>query len=725
MKKFLKKLFKALAVLAGIFVVLAVIAIIVLKCVFTDEKIKGYVDKAAKEYIGREVKYENLSFNFIGVTLKNFAISENPDFSKGTFGKVDKFIIKVRLKPLLKKEIRVKVIGVDGLDITVIKDKNNKYNFDDILEKFNSSVDDKKSKDAKTAGDKEGFIDLKNISLGRFYIKNSNITFINLGAATSFAIRNLNADAKNFNFVKAFNCETDFIFDYQNSKQKQSVNIPLSFSANINLREMDMQKTSVEVLRLKTNIEDMVITGKTMIKNFKAPEIAVNAQVTSLTNNSFKQFAKDLPKFSVGKIDLNSKINVDLEKSAANILSAQLSADSSKISAAGNISWKKDLDYKISANLDFTLDSLIKIIPGIVKEYEPQGKIKADAVITPTLITANAKAENVAFKFKPMFTVEAVNANVAVKSADDIKLSALSGYLNGKYFKGMAGYSKTKTALNVNIDFEMESLILDGYPKSSESKSAKNSGGTGAASKSASLPLNLTAKLKAGEIKIPYFYAQKGATFNANLTGITDKLDKVNGDVTFNVSNGEIEDIDKLTASNKIAKMLFTSLAVVEKAARILKIDGMQKQEGNSLQYDSFFGDFNFVKGKMTIKTMNFLSALVSMKVTGATDFNTEKLDMKANVYPGANKPVIIKIGGTLPNPKSSLDIASSAVAIFGKDSTLGKIGALLGGKSDEVEVPEQGAALRDSGSGQQTGQTNSNSQDKSIGGLLQGIFNK
>ena len=46
----------------------------------------------AKNNLHREMSFDKLSFNLIGVTLENFALSESSTFQEGTFVKADKFI---------------------------------------------------------------------------------------------------------------------------------------------------------------------------------------------------------------------------------------------------------------------------------------------------------------------------------------------------------------------------------------------------------------------------------------------------------------------------------------------------------------------------------------------------------------------------------------------------------------------------------------------------------
>ena len=55
------------------------------------------LQKYAAEYIHREVSFSDVSFNLIGITIKDLAISEPNTFEQGTFIKADKARVKIAL----------------------------------------------------------------------------------------------------------------------------------------------------------------------------------------------------------------------------------------------------------------------------------------------------------------------------------------------------------------------------------------------------------------------------------------------------------------------------------------------------------------------------------------------------------------------------------------------------------------------------------------------------
>ena len=129
----MKKLLKILLKIALVLAILGIAGLITLRLMFPPEKLKTMALDYAKNNLHREMSFDKLSFNLIGVTLDNFALSESSTFQAGTFVKADKLVVKVALLPLLKKSVEISTIEIDGLDVNIIKQKDGSFNFDSLL----------------------------------------------------------------------------------------------------------------------------------------------------------------------------------------------------------------------------------------------------------------------------------------------------------------------------------------------------------------------------------------------------------------------------------------------------------------------------------------------------------------------------------------------------------------------------------------------------------------
>ena len=194
-------------------------------------------------------------------------------------------------------------------------------------------------------------------------------------------------------------------------------------------------------------------------------------------------------------------------------------------------------------------------------------------------------------------------------------------------------------------------------------------------------PVHLRAQIKSGPVSVPYFYA-KSVDIHTRLTGITAELDKADGTAEMQIGEGEIQDIYKLTQANSVTKAMFLSLSVVSRVINSLNVVDLlsklmpggkeqmpEKKTDGKLAFESFSGALKFDKGVMEMTKGSFVSDLMSLKISGTTNFRNGVLDMQVNAAPGKHydtgiMPITLKIGGTVDEPKGSLSMLGSAAAL-------------------------------------------------------------
>src|SRR6185436_9657548 len=127
----------------GGLVVLAVIGVAVFAVTFDPNKYKGQIEAAVKEKTGRVLKLEgNLKvavFPSLGADVAKVTLSERA--ADQEFLSLDSAHASVALLPLLHGEVIIDRVKVAGLKANIVKGKDGKFNFDDLLQ----------AKDAKPA----------------------------------------------------------------------------------------------------------------------------------------------------------------------------------------------------------------------------------------------------------------------------------------------------------------------------------------------------------------------------------------------------------------------------------------------------------------------------------------------------------------------------------------------------------------------------------------------
>jgi len=119
----------------GAVVVLLVAGVIAVSMLFDPNSLKGEIERAVEAKTGRTLKLEgDLGLAFwpsIGASIGRASLSERD--GKGTFVALDSAHVSVAVMPLLSKQVVVSGIRLEGLKATVTRDKEGRFNFDDLL----------------------------------------------------------------------------------------------------------------------------------------------------------------------------------------------------------------------------------------------------------------------------------------------------------------------------------------------------------------------------------------------------------------------------------------------------------------------------------------------------------------------------------------------------------------------------------------------------------------
>ena len=131
------KILKWLGFTVGGLIVLLVVGIAILTATFDPNKYKADITKLVKENKNRTLAIPgNIAlkvFPKLGLDLGQVTLSE---FGSDTqFAKLERVKLYVELMPLLKRDLIVDKIEIDGLAANIIKGKDGKFNFDDLLSK--------------------------------------------------------------------------------------------------------------------------------------------------------------------------------------------------------------------------------------------------------------------------------------------------------------------------------------------------------------------------------------------------------------------------------------------------------------------------------------------------------------------------------------------------------------------------------------------------------------
>ena len=135
----MRRFFKALAWIVGIMAALLIAAAVFIFLIFDPNKYKTEIAAAVHDATGRELTIQGdlkLSlFPWLGVETGAMTLNNPPEFGPQPFAKIEDAAIKVKLLPLLNKEVEVDTVSLNGLYLNLVRTAAGHGNWEDLAGK--------------------------------------------------------------------------------------------------------------------------------------------------------------------------------------------------------------------------------------------------------------------------------------------------------------------------------------------------------------------------------------------------------------------------------------------------------------------------------------------------------------------------------------------------------------------------------------------------------------
>lgn len=499
MKKFLKY---GLFGLGGV-VALFILLVAVIAATFNPNDYKPLVIKMVKDKKERTLNIEgDIKLAFwpkIGANLGKVSISEHK--SDKEFASIQSAQVALAVLPLLKKQLVVDTIYIDGAKANIIKYKDGTTNFDDLLSK-----DEEESEEIK--------FDVDGVK-----VSNSAVTYTDEGTGAQYALSKFNLTSGHIALAEPVDLATDFSITANQPAVAANIKLKGNFLADpenkhfsakgldaaINgdlLGGKDVEITASGDIDAKPETREFLIdslklavagqfSGAKINLDLNAPElIAKKDEVTG------KKVTVSLAQDKAGDTFKANLVLADIKGSPKALQSSGISGDISGTQGA------RSINGKFSSPFQGNLENLIFDLPKLAGNIDikdpaiPNGAAKVGFALS---LHADAKQEQVNSKFNLNVDATKLNGDVAVASfkkpnvkfninADTLDLNKLLGsssnkpkkaepasdkpadlsalkniLLDGKINIGNLLYDKYRlSGLNVNVKADGEKLTLSG-----------------------------------------------------------------------------------------------------------------------------------------------------------------------------------------------------------------------------------------------------------------------
>lgn len=189
----MSKILRVFGILVAILVALIVIAALVLPRVIDPNNYRDDIARLVKEKTGRDLTIAGgigwSVFPWLGVEIGAVRLSNAKGFGEEPFAVVNAAQVRVKVLPLLRKEIEMSTVVLDGLQLRLAKDKSGRTNWDDLMQPAAA----KPAKPAKPA-EGAGGLPIAALAIGGVRINDAQVLWEDRAAGVTQRIEDLDLE---------------------------------------------------------------------------------------------------------------------------------------------------------------------------------------------------------------------------------------------------------------------------------------------------------------------------------------------------------------------------------------------------------------------------------------------------------------------------------------------------------------------------------------------------
>ncbi len=275
------KLIKVLFAVLGLVVAAGVALAVFLPMYFDPNDYKDEISAAVKDKTGRDLIISGdigLSvFPWLGADIGSTKMSNADGFGDEPFAEIQQVAVRLKLMPLLKGDIEVGRIGLNGLRLRLAKNAQGKSNWED-LQAAGKEEPAAESKGTDPA-EKPGF-EVKSLQLEGVDISDAAIYWSDASTNANYKLEDVNLETGVIKPGAPFPLTVDFVMNQQTPPL--TTQVKLATTANI---DVDKQKYGLKELVIDlTAIGEGIPNGKQTISLTADADVDLGAGTAALPN---------------------------------------------------------------------------------------------------------------------------------------------------------------------------------------------------------------------------------------------------------------------------------------------------------------------------------------------------------------------------------------------------------------------------------------------------------
>jgi len=660
------RIFKILFGVFSIIVALIVLAVIILPFVITPNDFKPEIQSVVQSQIGRKLTIEGdleLSvFPWIGVSTGRLILSNPEKFATQPFAEIASSHIKVKLLPLLSRQVEVSKVVLKGLSLHLIKNKQGQTNWDDL------TATDKQANQTPQPTTDNPTSALAAWAIGGIVVEQAHIIWDDQQQAQTIEIKDFNFNTGTLAFDRQIDLDLSFSLSTTEPAITETIQLSTGVTVNPALNQIKLDQLTINSLtrgktipgnhlelRLQTNVavdlaQQTVTLAELMVKS---NNLVLNGQLNA-------QHILQQPRFN-GTININP-FNLAELMQTMNIKRPPMQAADALDKFALNFALSGDNDSVAIKNLNITLDkSQMKGMVVINHFSKPaiQFNLNLDTLDIDRYLAAPVKpsVNNV-----PLTPASAVASSAGLLPIKTLRHLDAQGQLTINQLK-----VKQLTMQGIKLELKAQSGIINLQQVINQLYQGHYQGTTSINVKSRKPVIALTEKITQVAIQ-PLLNDLMGqakitGTFNASAqlktTGNTQRAMKagLHGKLAFNFKDGVVKGFN-------LQRIIDHSRLLIE--GRPLPVASKNDQTVFSV----IKGTAQIQRGLISNRDLYAEASKLRVSGQGTAHLVSEQLDYRVEAkllkqlattnQPEKIKgvPVIINIGGDFKNPSYQLDLA-------------------------------------------------------------------
>jgi AsmA protein len=256
----MNKVIKWGLIICASLVVLVIAALLIAPAFIDIRDYKPQLEKKVTDATGRPFSVgDDLSlslFPWAGISFSDLRLGNRPGFSEKELVTVKSFEVRVKLLPLISKDIQVKRFILNEPNITLVKNKNGQVNWAQPDEAKEKSAAEKAGKASKSEKAEAG-LPIKDLTVGEFSIKNGSIIWIDHTADTRQEITAVNLKLKDVSLERPVTLSFSALLDNQ----------PLSIDGTVGPVGKDFKQATIPLALDINALKQLALQLKGRVKN--------------------------------------------------------------------------------------------------------------------------------------------------------------------------------------------------------------------------------------------------------------------------------------------------------------------------------------------------------------------------------------------------------------------------------------------------------------------------